>query len=594
MSQLIPPNSSSDPATEAGSAEAVAAATLVAGLAQAFGVDDLTLRSVAVSCRQVQQQAPDIFLPLPVALAPLFNDPRSGETLNLRTACELLAEWGQDAADEPFERLRGDCLRFQVALTAGLQRLHAGQPDEFLERAQAVQRLVFLQAAVITALASQGQGSGVVRTLPTPDHAAFMEQLRSAIEGHRAESKTLGLLVLHVGRVEQVDRQLGLQKGEAFMLRVTRRMREGVLRKQDQLGRISRDQLAVLLPRIAGEGVAILAANKVLAALQPPVPIGDRVFDVDAAIGIVVFPAHGNDPQTLVRNGKLAAGVARDVPDRTAVYDESMGVSEERQSNFDTRLRRALENNALALMFEPQLDTATGSIGGLECSLRWTDDVLGEVSEEEVLATAERAGILREVTWWTFNNAFRQSAEFAKAGLDCKLGLKVMSTALLQPDFPHFVSRALRTWGVPPGRVIIGIDEMAIAGDPGPVKQALAELKSFGLRLSVDRFGSAASSLMNLSQLPIDELRLAGVVVAESGRSESKGRLVRALFRLARDLGFKVTAEGVSDGATAVALTGMGCERVQGMHVSPPLSAEDILAFERSGTGLTKLRLSDL
>lgn len=154
MSQSILPNSSSDPAADAGSAEAVAAATLVIGLAESFGVDDLTLRSVAVSCQRVRQQAPDIFLPLPAALAPLFNDPHAGEALTLRPACELLAEWGQDAADEPFERLRGDCLRFQAALTAGLQRLCAGRPDEFLERAHAVQRLVFLQAAVITALTS--------------------------------------------------------------------------------------------------------------------------------------------------------------------------------------------------------------------------------------------------------------------------------------------------------------------------------------------------------------------------------------------------------------------------------------------------------
>jgi GGDEF domain-containing protein len=95
------------------------------------------------------------------------------------------------------------------------------------------------------------------------------------------------------------------------MLRVTRRMREGVLRKQDQLGRVSRDQLACLLPRIAGEGVAILAANKILGALEAPIAIGDRSFAPEAVIGIAMYPDDGEDPQTLVRNGKLAVRAAR-------------------------------------------------------------------------------------------------------------------------------------------------------------------------------------------------------------------------------------------------------------------------------------------
>ena len=152
-----------------------------------------------------------------------------------------------------------------------------------------------------------------MRTLPTPEYAAFMDIFRTTIEAHRADGKQLGLLVLQIPKIEQVDRLLGMQKGEAFMLRVTRRLHEGVLRKNDRLGRISRDQFACLLPRIAGEGVAILAASKVLDALEMPVPIGDHSFDTDAVIGIALYPDHGDNPQILVRNAKLAAAAAREL-----------------------------------------------------------------------------------------------------------------------------------------------------------------------------------------------------------------------------------------------------------------------------------------
>lgn len=585
MSPSIPPNSSSEPPTEAPpSLEA-----LTRRLAEEFSVSADTLSAVAGLYREVRDRAPDLFVPAAGGLDGAFAASVSEAVI------AALGEWALDAEAEPLERMRRDCQRLQAALTRGALRLMAAEPERCAEALLAVQRFNFLQLALLASLAARGQDEGgVVRTLPTPEYAAFMEVFRTTIESHKQEGKSLALLLLQVGKTEQIDRQLGLQKGEAFMLRVTRRMREGVLRKQDQLGRVSRDQFACLLPRIAGEGVAILAANKVLGALQAPIPLGDRSYDTDTVIGIAVYPDHGEDPQTLVRNAKLAARAARSSPDRTAVYDPAQGEVEARQMRLEARLRLALEQGALALAFEPQLDAGSGHIGGLECQLRWDDAELGEISEAVAMQTAETAGVARELTWWIFNNAMRQSADFARAGLQCKLGLKVAASGLMQPDFPEFVERALRTWGVPPGRLVIGIHESAIADAVEPVREVLVRIKRMGVRLGIDGFATGASSLGNLAQLPFDELKLSAQFVTDMQRSETHARLVKVLVRLARDLGLRLTAEGVNDGQTVVALLGLGCERVQGLHVSEPLTAEAILQFEQSGAGLAKLRLSDL
>lgn len=596
MSRSTPPNSSSDTVVETTSEQAgVGLSALTARLAEEFGADSATLARVASAFQDVREQAPDLFVPAASVLVAAFASQAvagSTDTGPLHTA---LGEWALDAESEPMERMRRDCQRFQDAMTRGVLRLYAADQQRCTETLLALQRFNFLQLALLASLAVRTQEEGgVVRTLPTPEYSAFMEIFRNAIEAHKQEGKQLGLLLMQIGKVEQIDRQLGLQKGEAFMLRVTRRMREGVLRKQDQLGRVSRDQFACLLPRIAGEGVAILAANKILGVLEAPIPIGDRAFDPDTMIGIAVYPDHGADPQSLVRNAKLAARAARNSTESTVVYEPEHGELEERQMRYETRLRHALEQNTLGLAFEPQLDAKSGRIGGLECVLRWTDAELGDVSEAQALETAETAGLVREVTWWIFNNALRQSAEFARAGLQCKLGLRVSASGLLQPDFPEFVDRALRTWGVPPGRVVIGVHETAIAGSLAQVKDTFARLKRLGLRLGIVGFATGASSLNNLAQLPFDELQLSAAFVNDMQHSTLHGKIVRMLVRLARDLGLQVTAEGVGDGATVVALLGLGCERVQGGHVSPPLTAEEILVFERSGAGLAKLRLSDL
>lgn len=574
MSPSIPPNSSSDSGRLEGEPEAAAGlSALVVRLAEEFSAGAETVSAVASVFADVRDRAPDLFVPAAGALSGAFD---IGTPEAVYAA---LGEWALDAEGEPIERMRRDCLRFQGAMTRGALRLYASDEERCAQVLQALQRFSFLQTALLASLAARSQESGgVVRTLPTPEYAAFMDIFRTAIEAHRQEGKQLGLLLIQVEKVEQVDRLLGLQRGEAFMLRVTRRMREGVLRRQDQLGRVSRDQLACLLPRIAGEGVAILAANKILGALEAPVPIGDRSFPPDAIVGITLFPDHGADPQTLVRNGKLAAASVRGTGERFAVYNATHGASEERKVRYEARLRLTLEQNALLLAFEPQQDLGSGLVVGLECVLRWNDAELGEVTEAQVIESAETGGVTREVMWWLFNTALRQCADFAKAGLQLPVTLKVPSSGLLQPDFPEFVDRALRTWGVSATQVLVDIHESALSGGTDQVGETLSRLKDMGLALGIDGFGTGLSSLKNLGQLPFDQLKLDASFVATMQSDALNAKLVDALIYLAHQLGLRVAARGVSDAATAERLRTLGCERVQGRLVGAAVSAQEVLA----------------
>jgi diguanylate cyclase (GGDEF)-like protein len=582
VSQSTLPNSSSDGARAAPGAPPAAGAgeelrALIRRLAEEFGCDSRTLGQVASLFAEVRERAPDLFVPAPGALAPVLTGIAGGG--DAEPVHAALGEWALDAEAEPIERMRRDCLRFQNAMTRGALRLHGANPEECAQYLVAVQRFAFLQVALLASLSARGQAEGgVVRTLPTPEYAAFMEIFRTAIESHKQEGRQLALLLIEIGRVEQVDRLLGLQRGEAFMLRVTRRMREGVLRKQDQLGRVSRDQLACLLPQIAGEGVAILAANKILAALEAPVPIGEQSFSPDAAIGIAVYPEDGEDSQALVRNGKLAVRAARATAERVAAYDPEHAESEALTARYEARLRHALEQGGLELDFEPQLDLRSGKIGALVAAVRWKDAELGAVPETRALAAADASGLARELTWWVFNNGLRLYAEISRAGLQVPLVLKVVPGGLLQPDFSDFVGRALRTWGIAPGRLIVEIHETALAGALDQVQEKLAALKGHGLRLGIDGFGTGSSSLANLAQLPLDELKLGAAFVADMRQTPAHAKVVRSLAQLGRDLGLRVVADGVADAETALALSTLGCERIQGDYVSPPLPARDVLA----------------
>ena len=590
----MPPNSSSDGGTDASEPQPDAGLrALVGRLAEELNADPRTLARVASVFEAMRERAPDLFVPAAGALAPAFAHTAASGGADAEPVYAALGEWALDAEGEPIERMRRDCLRFQGAMTRGVLRLYAGDPERCTENLLALQRFIFLQVAVLASLAARSQeAGGVVRTLPTPEYAAFMDIFRETIESHRQEGRQLGLLLLHVAKVEQVDHMLGLQRGEAFMLRVARRMREGVLRKQDQLGRVSRDQFACLLPRIAGEGVAILAANKILGALEAPIPIGDRSFAPDAAIGIALYPDHGADPQTLVRNGKLAVREARGAAERVAVYDPAHGASEERNMQHEARLRLALEENALQLAFEPQLDLNTGRIAGLQCLLCWTDDELGKVPQARAVEAAQTSGLIREVTWWTFNSALRLCAEFARAGLELPSGVKVTASGLLQPDFPEFVGRAPRTWKVPSERLVIQIHEAALVGEIEPVKETLGRLKALGLHLGVDGFGTSSTSLNSLAQMPLDEVTIGATFVGDMRRAPFHAKIVRSLAHLAQDLGLRVTADGVGDAETALALSTLGCERIHGGYVGRPLTPQEVLVCEMRAAGPVQLPLT--
>jgi len=565
---------------------------LIGRLAEEFSVDSKTLARVTSVFNEVRNRAPDLFVPAAGALDSAFANAKTPGSAEIEGIYAALGEWALDAEGETLERMRRDCLRFQSAMTRGALRLYGSSQQQCMESVLALQRFVFLQVALIATLSARSHGAGaVVRTLPTPEYAAFMEIFRTAIETHRQEDKQLALLLIQIEKVEQVDRLLGLQRGEAFMLRATRRMREGVLRRQDQLGRVSRDQLACLLPRIAGEGVAILAASKILGALDAPIAIGDSSFAPEAVIGIALFPDHGTDQQTLVRNGTLAVRAARASTERFALYDPLQGESEEENMRYAGRVRRALEESSLRLVYEPQLNLQTGKIAGLECQLRWTDAELGEVSEARTIEAAEAAGVARELSWWVINNSLRECADFVRAGLQVPLSVRVSASSLLQPEFPDFVGRALGTWGVPPKLMAVEIHESALAGGLEQVKDALQRLKGHGLHLGIDGFGTGSSSLSNIAELPLDELRLGAAFVTDMQRAPVHEKVVRSLVRLARDLGLAVTAEGVEDGATALALSTLGCERIQGEFVSPPLAAQEIIALEKGGGGLSGITL---
>ena len=393
-----------------------------------------------------------------------------------------------------------------------------------------------------------------------------------------AAREGVAVLLVRCGAVERIDAQQGFHAGDRLSSHIAKVLRTQGLRKGDLLVPVSREEFACILRPVASEGVATLAAHRMLNLLASPVAIGNESIAADATVGFATYPQHGEEAEVLLQRAKAALLRAHDERDR--LYQHHQGDSPPATDALlrETRLRLAIEQNALNLYFQPQMDLRTGRIIGAEALLRWHDEVLGEVPPSVAVATAESSGLVDKLSLWVITSAVQQCARFQRSNPEFTVSVNVSPSNLRETDLPFYFDRALRTWGVPGERIVVEITETAMLSDQALANEALRELKSHGIRLSIDDFGTGYSSMYYLAQLPLDELKIDLMFVRGMFEIPHYAKIVRSLVELAHNLELTVVAEGVESEAIQSALGHLRCDRAQGYHIGKPVPAKELIA----------------
>jgi diguanylate cyclase (GGDEF)-like protein len=405
-----------------------------------------------------------------------------------------------------------------------------------------------------------------------------IERLRTCLEHAARGGDSIGLLLVHAAAVDRLDALHGFHAGDKMSQAVGELLRAKALRKRDVVEPLSRDEFACVLRPAPSEGIAMLAANRVMSLLTPPMEFGGKSVTPDAAVGIAMFPQQATDASELLQRAKHALHVARGQRERIWVYTPTPGESAGAdQLEYENRLRMAIEQNSLALHFQPQLDIRTGRMGGAEALLRWHDEVLGAVPPSVAIRAAEAAGLIDQLTMWVITSAIQACREFQNIDPDFTVSINISPSNLREADLPYYVDRALRTWNVKGSSIIIEITETAMMVEQETAHEALRALKSLGVRLSVDDFGTGYSSMQYLAQLPLDELKIDLSFVKAMLDVPQNHKIVRSLIDLAHNLELKVVAEGVETGDILGELTSLGCDEAQGWDVGKPTTAGELL-----------------
>jgi predicted signal transduction protein with EAL and GGDEF domain/CheY-like chemotaxis protein len=399
--------------------------------------------------------------------------------------------------------------------------------------------------------------------------------------GHQAADEVLKILAASLTELVRSDDVMGLYLEEDIdhaATITTEPIDESVI------SRLGGDEFIILLPDTRDRFAAGTVARRILKHLeQPIVAHGHEVF-VTASIGIATFPEDGHSTEILIRNADTAMYHAKQQGKAAfQYYSAAMNAASVERITLESGLRRALEERALELHYQPQMDVGSGRIVGAEALLRWNHPQRGYISPATFIPIAEDSGLILQIGEWVIERACSQAVEWQAAGLPkVPVAVNVSGVQVRRQDLTEIVRAALAKTGLKPELLCVEITETSIVAVRERAIEMLKQLRALGVRLALDDFGTGYSSLSYLKSFPIDTLKIDRSFVAEMLTDHTTASIIEAIVSMTRILGLKVLAEGVEDQAQLAFLRNLRCDTVQGFYVGRPVPAAEFATLLRS------------
>ncbi len=416
-----------------------------------------------------------------------------------------------------------------------------------------------------------------------PNRALFHDRLEHALAHARRHERWVGVMFIDLDNFKGVNDSLGHVAGDTLLQEVARRLREQT-REEDTVARLGGDEFAVVLSDLENRALAQRVAARVaagsLAALADPVVLdGGREVYTGASIGIALFPQDGDDPETLLRSADLAMYAAKERGKNTfRLYGKGMSTQALQRLDLETALRQALHRREFQLDYLPRFAAADSQLRGLAARICWHRPDGDRLEPHDFLTLAEETGLAPRIGTWALKEVCRQARRWADEGRSPgRVALLLSARQFAACDVAALVREALGEAGLEPEALALEIGESALTANLEATAAALDELRSLGVTVTIDDFGSGYCSLGVLKSLPVDRLKLDGSLFGEVASSEADRAVLKLVTGMARTLGLGVTAPGVASAEQATLLRDLGCDELQGPWYGPPAPATEVV-----------------
>jgi len=410
-----------------------------------------------------------------------------------------------------------------------------------------------------------------------PNRELCLDRLKAVLGLAKADTALRPtVLVIDIDRFKQVNDSVGMAVGDSILLTLARRLGR-LIKPQDTLARLAGDQFGMILLSERDSTRITAFAETIRKTLRAPITFRDREIFLTASIGLALGGGNPEQAQDLLKDAELAMYHAkRTGGDRIDVFRDAMRARKSDRLSVESDLRRALERDEIAILYQPIVRLEDRTVAGFEALARWNHPKLGRLSPTEFINIAEETGLIIELGQSVLDRAARQLSTWQRAVRHREplfVSVNVSSRQLLRHDLVQDLRTVLARAPLARGSLKLELTESAVMENPEHAAQMLHRIRELGAGLALDDFGTGYSSLAYLQRFPFDTIKIDQSFVRMSAKG-SRPVILRSMIALAHDLGMDVVAEGAETDSDAVELFQLGCEYAQGFAFGEPMSAE--------------------
>lgn len=410
-----------------------------------------------------------------------------------------------------------------------------------------------------------------------PNRFLLTDRISQALVYAERNRLKVGILFIDLDRFKNINDSLGHDVGDLLLKQVAERMAV-CLRRSDTIARLGGDEFVAVLPDIESEHEIAFVAEKMQEKFGDKFVINGHDLSITPSIGISIYPDDGADSDTLLRNADMAMYRAKNTGRNTLqFYRPEMTEHITERLKLEMQLRHAIGRKELSLVYQPQVDMASGAICGMEALLRWQHPTMGSISPARFIPVAEESGLIVEIGEWALREACMQGRIWQAQGYELvPIAVNVSGVQLKRSRFAERMSAILSETMLAPRFLEIEITESVLMELGESSLQLLSDIQAQGVRLALDDFGTGYSSLSRLKAFPLDFLKIDQSFVRDLSTDPNDAAIIRAVLSMSREMALQVIAEGVETPEQLAFLQQLHCDRYQGYLFSRPLPAQEM------------------
>lgn len=424
-----------------------------------------------------------------------------------------------------------------------------------------------------------------------PNRLHLQQAIEDMVRLSSSSQLSFAVMIMDIDRFKHLNDSLGHGCGDAILVQVSERLRKCV-RATDVLAsnhvpnvpsldhtvaRLGGDEFAGLFPLISSAESALTVARNILRTMSAPFVVDTQEYVISLSIGIALFPANGNDPQTLLRRADIAMYAAKGEQKGVMVYNSLLEAETQRQLRVENELRRAIDVQEFELWYQPQIEVATGTAIRVEALLRWHHPERGTLSPDDFIPLAEQTGLIVPLTVWVLESAISTCVRWREAGIRIGVAVNISARALTDPSVLTVLPHLLMRYRLDPVDITLELTETTIMTNPQKMIAVLEKLKLMDINLAIDDFGTGYSALTVLKQLPVQELKIDKSFILDMHHNPNDTAIVRATLDIANHLKLRTVAEGVETQPQLLSLAAMGAQVVQGFYIAKPMPEDKFI-----------------